>query len=996
MAAIGDEILPDTRAGERKTLALLLDYMNLSGAGYEVQIRDSFDARCRELDLNLLLFYGRGLGESHPAAAAHNSIYELVLSERVDAVIILSASLARDTSGQLVTDFVQRYSDKPVCCVGTPVPGVANVVVDATGALAETIEHLIVQHGKRRLAFVCGPKDNSEARHRLRVFTEVLARYGLEQHPERVLPGDFVESGGAQAAERLVASGVPFDAVVAANDSMALGVVDSLRRHGFRVPVDVAVTGFDDLTVASQGNPPLTTVAQPFAAIAQSAIDVVLEQLVGRSVPAVVSLPASVVVRRSCGCGSRAAAAATLGTIDGLDAGEPPSLAQIARDPKLETALSKSLFQAYSKSRDPRGRSLGRHEAKRLLSALREEFAGRTGRFLEELEESLGRVPRDLETGHALRDAMNLLREAFRKHASLRLEDMWHDAGDMIALAETTWQSRRRMSQDRLSERFLSVSERLSLALDMESLQRALKESLPPMGLRTAFISHYASANSSLLEPLLSLVDGREVEVSTSSFPERQLLPNGALPEHRRITALIFPLVFETQRLGVGVFEYDDELIAYPMVRDRVSAALRSVALKEEVMQKTLLHERSVQERLATRKRMQALSVLAGGVAHDLNNTLGPLVGLPDILLGQLESLNLEPRRLQSLAADLTAIRFAAQRTSQTVKNLLTLGREGRTPKVNVDLNAVVARCLDSDSLRLLREANATVDVEIEQSGQPLIVAGAESQLERAISNLVRNAMEATSGRGKVVLRTREEHLGAVRESYEAVPPGDYAVLSVSDQGSGIEREDLARVFEPFFSKKKSKERSGTGLGLAIVHSVVKEHDGFVDVDSQIDQGTTFTLYLPRAPGKVSLVPDSSEAPAGRARILIVDDEPMQLRTATRLLGHLGYHVETAPDARQALDKFTRSVEMVSPYDLVIVDVILGDECDGLQLFERMQALFPQQKALLVSGHAPADRMELAQARGLPWLPKPYSIESLAQAVRTALPAHAAKLEPGS
>ncbi len=970
----------DLRPGEPKTLALLLDYMNLTGAGYEVLIRDSFAARCEELGLNLLLLYGRRWGDPHPAAKAHNSIYDLALSDRVDGIIVLSTSLVADSSQ--LHEFLDRFRSKPLCSVGTAISGVPSVVIEGADALAQVVEHLIVEHGRRELAFVCGPQDNSDSRARERVFSEVLERHGLQTHPGRILPGDFLTSGGVKAAERLIASGVPFDAIVAANDGMALGVIDTLRRHGIRVPADVAVTGFDDLSSAGQGNPPLTTVAQPFAEIARRAIDVVLQQIDGQEVPATLTLVGSKVIRRSCGCGSRVAAQKTLA---GMDLEQLVGASSIAEHPALRAAIEDSLELAYSKSPDPDGASLGCRVATRLLDGLLEELTG-AGSFLAALETALAAAPENLEVGLALRDMVNLLREAFRHRAPRQLEDLWHDASEMIALAEVTSQTQRRMHQDRLNERFLGISERLSLALDLDSLGRALKDALPPLGLGTAAISSYKSPSSNDLVPLVCLLDGQSVAASSSSFADLELWPEGFLPESRRSTALVFPLVFESQRLGVGIFEYVDHLVAYPMVRDQISAAMRSVALKEEVLAKTRLHERSVQERLATKKRLQALSVLAGGVAHDLNNTLGPLVGLPDLLLGQLRSLGLEPAPLETITADLAAIKSAAQRTSQTVKNLLTLGREGRTPKANVDLSDVIARCLDSDSMRLLKETNTSTRVEFQRSRQTLIVSAAESQLERAITNLVRNAMEATQERGDIQVRTWFEQRVRTREGYEAVPPGQYAVMSVSDHGAGIDEADLHRVFEPFFSKKETRERSGTGLGLAIVHSVVKEHGGYVDVDSMPGKGTTFTLYLPKAPGRASVVPDSSDTPVGQARILIVDDEPMQLRTASRLLSHLGYHVETAADPQQALDKFLRSIKAESPYDLVIVDVILGDDGDGLELFEQMLAFAPLQRALLVSGHAPVDRMELAQAKGWPWLPKPYSIESLAQAVQTALP----------
>jgi CheY-like chemotaxis protein len=189
---------------------------------------------------------------------------------------------------------------------------------------------------------------------------------------------------------------------------------------------------------------------------------------------------------------------------------------------------------------------------------------------------------------------------------------------------------------------------------------------------------------------------------------------------------------------------------------------------------------------------------------------------------------------------------------------------------------------------------------------------------------------------------------------------------------------------------------TGSGLGLAIVHSVVKEHEGFVDVESSVGAGSRFILYFPRAadiPAQHAKAPVMSRVPA---RILVVDDEPVQLRTARRVLTHLGYHVDTLQSGRQAYDMFARTEQVLrsqtgprpirkSPYDLIILDMLLNEEHDGLDIFEQIQELFPTQKVIIASGHSPNERAALAVDRGLAWLVKPYTTDSLARAVEAAL-----------
>jgi len=228
-------------------------------------------------------------------------------------------------------------------------------------------------------------------------------------------------------------------------------------------------------------------------------------------------------------------------------------------------------------------------------------------------------------------------------------------------------------------------------------------------------------------------------------------------------------------------------------------------------------------------------------------------------------------------------------------------------------------------------------------------------------------------------------HLASPRAGFEAIPPGHYLALAISDTGCGIPAEDMDRVFEPFFTSKRSGEDSGTGLGLAIVMGVVKEHDGFIDVSSRVGAGTTFTIYLP-AGAALPQVEVNTPAPRGNARLLVIDDDETQLRTYRRVLTHLGYVVETSSSGGRACELFKQAAARGNqPFDLVLVDMLLGEALDGLQIVEQLQAVVPRQKAIIVSGHAPNERADNAIKSGLAWLSKPYDIDSLANVIAETL-----------
>ena len=570
--------------------------------------------------------------------------------------------------------------------------------------------------------------------------------------------------------------------------------------------------------------------------------------------------------------------------------------------------------------------------------------------------------------------------------ATPELEDLWYRALERTALVSARNHVRDRVQLLYSFQRASGIGREIAGPLDLPSLREALLRGLPAVGVRDAFVSRYPDGNTAQLESLVCLRQGAEWRPPVARYAATDFVPPQAYPEDQRRTLVILPVTVNIERWGLLVFGSEADSRGQHILRDALIAALRYLHLHQEVVHQTMLRERSMQERLATTKRMRALSVLAGGVAHDLNNALGPLVGLPDIILHELDQADPAQGAFAELRADVVAIKGASQRAAQTIKDLLTLGRQGRTSREPLDLNRAVAGCVSAALPQLTEAPNRRVSVVVDVPEEPLVVRASEAQLARAITNLVRNAVEAIPADGQVVVRTRQTSVMEPTVGYETIPAGDYAVVTVSDNGEGIPADQLGWVFEPFASRKRLGDNSGTGLGLAIVHGVVKEHEGFVDVTSTVGQGTTFSLYLPCTQAKVRSSRPVSAAPPGCANILIVDDEPVQLRTGRRILTHLGYQVDTMTSGAEAYRLFAEAAtEGRQPHDLVILDMLLNEDWDGLQIYEQILRLFPKQRAMVASGHAPTERAEQAVARGLGWLAKPYTPQALAKAVRSAL-----------
>jgi sigma-B regulation protein RsbU (phosphoserine phosphatase) len=509
----------------RRTIAVLLDYLSLYG-DYEAEVRDAMDAKCREHDLNLLLVFGRAIHDPRPWSAAYNAVFDLVQSDCADGLVVVSSCLASFCGAEDICRFVQHYRAMPLCSLGVVVPEVPSIVVDNRPGMEAVIEHMICDHGCRRVAFIAGTPQNPEAEIRLQVYRDVLERHGLAFDPALVATGYFMVRPGHAAMEEILGRGVAIDAVVAANDNMALGAIGALRKHGYSVPRDLPVAGFDDVVLARLGNPPLTTAAQPFEAMAEAAIRLVMDQLAGRTVPDCTRLAAEFIARRSCGC-------------DLLSRGiqsDPPARSTVgAADYLRERAadVTRAVAACLRGSDAEAAR-----DAAQLTTGLQHELDGQPGSFLRAVEVAIQEVGDDPERYPAFQDAITWLREELRLVGNRRLEDLWHAARNLIALAGASGQVQRRLEIDETYERLLTVGEQLSVALDLPSLKQALLKSLPPIGIRTAFFSLYPDAASAELEPFVCLLDARPLDLPSSRFPASQLLPPHAYPAERRHTSL--------------------------------------------------------------------------------------------------------------------------------------------------------------------------------------------------------------------------------------------------------------------------------------------------------------------------------------------------------------------------------------------------------------------------------------------------------------------------
>ncbi len=385
---------------------------------------------------------------------------------------------------------------------------------------------------------------------------------------------------------------------------------------------------------------------------------------------------------------------------------------------------------------------------------------------------------------------------------------------------------------------------------------------------------------------------------------------------------------------------------------------------------------RESEEQLRKAQKMEAIGTLAGGVAHDLNNVLSGLISYPELILMDLPADS-------PLKSSLLAIKKSGERAANIVQDMLTLARRGVAVSEVVDLNDIIRDYLQSPEYERLRQTHP--DLTLESSLEPdlLSIAGSPVHLSKTVMNLVSNAAEALIDGGTITISSENRYIDKPISGYDDIEEGDYVTLTVSDTGIGIAAKDIESIFEPFYTKK-AMGRSGTGLGMAVVWGTVKDHKGYIDVQSTEGQGTRFFIYLPacRQPSPRKESRPSIEDYRGRAEfLLIVDDIKEQRDIASGILTKLGYRVESVSSGEEAVDYLkTRTA------DLLILDMIMAPGIDGLEAYRRILEIHPAQKAIIASGYSESERVKEAQRLGAgAYVKKPYLMEKMAVAVRKEL-----------
>jgi PAS domain S-box-containing protein len=419
------------------------------------------------------------------------------------------------------------------------------------------------------------------------------------------------------------------------------------------------------------------------------------------------------------------------------------------------------------------------------------------------------------------------------------------------------------------------------------------------------------------------------------------------------------------------------QIIAEPIHgpgQDTFHGIIRDISEQKKVL--------ALEKEMNNSKKLKTLGQLAGSVAHDLNNILAGIATYPEILL--LDE-TLSPKVRDSL----TIIKESGQNASAVVSDLLTISKGIREDCQVLNLNTIIERFMAGPEFKKIKAAYENVEIETRLEPELLTISGSYIHIEKSIMHLLVNAFEETaaaagSGNGTILLSTANYYLDNKKDEHaqQNLSPDEYVKLEVLDAGKRIPEEDLNQIFDPFFTKKK-RDRSGTGLGLTVVKNTVLNHRGKICVTSD-ENGTKFTLLFPilRSELPMATHPASLDEIKGNGEtLLVVDDLASQRKIAETILKHLGYKVFSVADGMRALDFILQT-----PVDLLILDMVMAPSISGLETYQRIKKIRPDQKAILASGHSESEDVLKAQSIGAgAFIKKPYTILEMGIAVKEEL-----------
>jgi signal transduction histidine kinase/DNA-binding LacI/PurR family transcriptional regulator/AraC-like DNA-binding protein len=782
--------------------------------------------RAQERNVNLICFSG-GIPYWHEQyEAQRNIVFNLPNTENVDGLLIWANILNHTLDRNEMKAFCLRFSPLPTISMGMILPSIPSIQIDMKQGMRKLLSHLIEDHGRRKIAFIRGLEVSQDAEERYQAYLETLKQYNLPVDPGLVISGDFRRYSGAAAIRQLLASHrVKFDALVSANDNMAIGAMQELQAQGVHIPDDVAVVGFDDIEETRATTPALTTVRAPLRQLGKKSVDLMLSILAGEPIPEQILLETELVRRQSCGCQQMVDKQEV---VSKYHPAFPSEHSANAAQKSLLHEMDEIIIKLIPSSLGEPGL------ANKLLDSFLVETRSENGNpevFIRTLEEVLSQIPSGTEI-FEWQEVINIIRSKLlilckNNEEVIRAQDLLENGYRLVGEMAHRRQLYQRLQVESQTSRLNRIVQTMSTTYDTETLMKMLALELPGLGINNCFLSLYDEKgdNPAWSRLILALVGKERLSLPQNGlrFPTKQLLPSGFLPEEKNFAFDVEALYFQEEQIGFVIFEIGPRNgDVYTTLRGHLSSALKSAQL----VQLTLEAESKA------KKSDQVKTHLLANVSHELRTPLNIILGITQTALSSPDLYKIElPARLRK---DLGYVYDSGEHLIRIINDLLDTSR-AEIGELDLCNEPVTLRPLIQEVFETFKKTSASKKKKVEFSldiPKHLPILHADPvRLRQIFMNLLSNALKFTQ-QGKIVLGA-EVQLPHIH-------------FWVSDTGLGISPELQERIFEPFVKAEEFEyRRSGIGLGLSITRRLVALHGGSITLDSHPGRGSTFHVFLP-------------------------------------------------------------------------------------------------------------------------------------------------------